>query len=126
MRATILRLVAAGMLLVAALIHYDLWADGYRRIPSVGPLFLVSTVGSLVVILGLLLSGRSVVLLAGVAAATAAIAALVASRTVGFLGFEESWTEDAVRVLAAELGAIVALAGAAASRTALRATGPPP
>jgi hypothetical protein len=57
-----------------------------------------------------LTSRRASVAFAGITFAAASLAALVLSRTVGVFGFTESiWTTQAVKTLATEVGAIVAL-----------------
>lgn len=104
-----LRLLAAAMVLAGGLIHYDLWTGGYRAIPSIGPLFVVNMVASALVAAALLATGRPAVLLAGAAVSLGSLAALVASRTVGLLGFSETWTDQSFQVLAAELAAVAAL-----------------
>ncbi|HVF14604.1 MAG TPA: hypothetical protein VM942_08390 [Acidimicrobiales bacterium] len=108
------RLLAAGFVLIGGLIHYSLWSGGYRFIPSIGPLFLANLVVSVLVAVALLASGRRAVVAAGAALTLGSLGALVASRTVGLLGFTESWTEQSFQVLAAEAAAVVALAMVAA------------
>ena len=112
-----LRLLAAGLVLAGGLIHYDLWSGGYRFIPSIGPLFLANLVASVLVALALLITGRPAILAAGVALTLGSLGALVASRTVGLLGFTESWTDQSFQVVAAEAAAVVALAMVAALKT---------
>lgn len=111
-----LRLLGAGMIVVGGAVHYDLWSGGYRGIPSIGPLFLLNVGASALVAGLLLLTGRGIVLIAGSLFSMASLAALVASRTVGLLGFVEGWTDASIQVLAAEVGALVALAASAATR----------
>lgn len=115
-----LRLLAAGLVLAGGLIHYDLWMDGYRSIPSIGPLFMTNLVASVLVAVALLVSGRPAVVAAGAALSIGSLGALVASRTVGFLGFTESWTDQSVQIIAAEIGAMVTLAMVATVRSRLR------
>jgi len=111
------RLLAAGFVFAGGLIHYSLWSDGYRFIPSIGPLFLANLVVSVLVAVALLASGRPAVLAAGAALSLGSLGALVASRTVGLLGFTESWTEQSFQVVAAEAAAVVALAMVATIRS---------
>ena len=115
---SVLRLLAGGLIVVGGALHYDLWSGGYRGIPSVGPLFLVNVAASALVAAALVVSGRAPVLVAGALLSVASLAALVASRTVGLLGFVEGWTDASLEVLAAEVGAVVALAACAVARRA--------
>jgi len=112
----ILRLLAAGMVVVGGVIHYDLWSGGYRGIPSIGPLFIVNVVASAVIAAALALTGRGPVLLAGLLLSVGSLAALLASRTVGLLGFVEGWTDASLEVVAAEIGAVVALTSCMVAR----------
>lgn len=105
------RILAAVLLLVGGAVHLELWRGGYRAIPYIGPLFLANVVASLALAVALVVrAGRPVLLAAGGLAVTS-LAALVMSRTVGVLGFMESgWTVQAMRTVAAEVGALVTLA----------------
>ncbi len=104
---------AGGLVALGGGIHLDLWRDGYRFIPSIGPLFLANAAASAVVAVALAATRRPVVLLAGAAFTLASLVALVVSRTVGLLGFSETWTDASVQVLAAELAALAAIAATA-------------
>jgi hypothetical protein len=110
MTARLTRLLAAAFLVGGGIVHLNLWMDGYRSIPRIGPLFLANFVGSIALAGAVIVSRRFTVNLAGIAFATGSLVALVLSRTVGLLGFTEMvWTPDAVRTLASELGAIATL-----------------
>ncbi len=110
------RLTAAAFVLAGGLIHLDLWRSQYESIPKIGPLFLLNVVASAVLAAALLTGrARGQVLLASGVLTVASAAALVVSRTVGLLGFMEGWTPDAIQALAAEIGAIVALAAVVAA-----------
>lgn len=104
------RVLAALLLLLGGAIHVNLWRWGYGGIPYIGPLFLANVIASVAVGLVLVVRGGRLVLLAGVGLAVGSLAALVMSRTVGLLGFTEpGWTIDAMRTVAAEVGALVTL-----------------
>jgi hypothetical protein len=110
MTARLTRLFAAAMLLSGGIVHLHLWNGGYRYIPRIGPLFLANFVGSIALAGAVIVSRRAGVNVAGIAFAGASLVALILSRTVGLFGFTEMiWTPDAVKTLAAELGAITTL-----------------
>jgi hypothetical protein len=110
MTARLTRLLASALLLAGGIIHYELWNSGYRNVPKVGPLFLANFGGSVVLAAAVLLSRRATVAVGGILFAAGSLTALVLSRTVGFFGFTETvWTTQAIRTLAAEVGAIGAL-----------------
>ena len=116
-RAT--RLATAAFVVVGGLVHLQLWRSGYRAIPSVGPLFALNAAVSAVVAVAVLVRRDGRVQAAAVVLAVSSLAALLASRTVGLLGFtEQAWTDRAVQAVTAELGAIVAVAVAVAAHRA--------
>src|SRR5580692_4550471 len=49
-----LRLVAVALLGAVGWMHVHLWQNGYRHIPTIGPLFVAAAVSALVVGAGLL------------------------------------------------------------------------
>jgi len=103
-------LAAAVLVLAGGAIHFDLWRQGYRGVPNIGPLFLANALSSVGVATAIVLRSGRLALLAGVGLAAGTLAGLVISRTVGLLGFlETSWTPDAMRTVAAEVGALVSL-----------------
>jgi hypothetical protein len=88
--AIVLQLVIAGLLAWIGGIHLHLWQEGYRFIPTNGPLFLVDAVAAFVLVAATLLWAAPLagVVAAGFAAST--LGALVISLTVGLFGFRES------------------------------------
>lgn len=55
----LLQIAGAGLLLAMAGIHFYLWLDqGYRDIPTIGPLFLANTVGGTVLAVAVLVSPK--------------------------------------------------------------------
>ena len=87
------RVVGAAMLVATGWIHLDLWLDGYRFLPWIGPLFLASVVLSGLAALAVLATPTRwlpwVALLGGLLEA-GTLGALVLSLTVGLFGFVES------------------------------------
>ena len=107
----IARLAAATFVLAGGYIHFDLWREGYRAIPYIGPLFVANAVVSVLLVVALLVRADMRVAVAGVAFSVGSLVALVLSRTTGLLGFtERGWTDMAVQATTAEVGAIVAIA----------------
>jgi hypothetical protein len=114
MTARLTRSLAAVLLLAGGMVHYDLWRNGYRHIPTIGLLFMANFVGSIALAVAVTVSRRVTVAFAGIAFAAGSLAALLLSRTVGVFGFTETiWTTQAVRTLLSEVGAILTLAVAA-------------
>jgi hypothetical protein len=90
--ALLLRLAAVALLAVIGYIHLHLWQQGYRLIPTNGPLFLLDAVTAFVLAVALLAWPRPLVglLAAGFTAST--LGALVISMSVGLFGLHESIT----------------------------------
>lgn len=113
MAARLTRSLAAVLLVAGGLVHLELWNGGYRAIPQIGPLFMANFVGSIALAVAIFVSRRASAALAGILFAAGSLVALVLSRTVGVFGFTEAaWTPEAMKTLAFEVGAIVALAAA--------------
>lgn len=107
----LVRVLSALLIGAVAVVHLELWQDGYRGIRYIGPLFLANVIGSGIVVALLLLRAVRPAAILGMVIAVGSFAGLVLSRTVGLLGFMESgWTPLAFRSVAAELGAVVSLA----------------
>lgn len=104
------RIAAAVFLLAGGLVHLQLWRSGYRGIPYIGPMFAANAALSALLALVIAVWTARGVAIAGIAFAASSLGALVLSRTVGFLGFNETaWTDEAIKAATAEVGAIVAL-----------------
>jgi hypothetical protein len=83
-----------GVLLIwSASIHFHLWdeADGYRSIPTVGPLFLVQSITGLVIGIGVLALRRVWAAVVGFGFALTTIAGFLLSVARGLFGFKDSW-----------------------------------
>jgi predicted membrane protein len=97
------RLVGAALLGVTAGIHLSLWQQGYRDIQWIGPLFLLSGIGAIVLALAVLLSPPRLLPWAAALGALlelGTLGGLLLSVTVGFLGFSESWDAHLARTSA--------------------------
>jgi hypothetical protein len=105
-RAAVTAMIVVGALLTAAsgVIHLYLWGqdNGYRQIPTIGPLFLAQAIGA--ILLALVLLGTrwlaAVVAAAGLLIATAA--GLLISIEAGMFGFQETWYAPWARTSFAE------------------------
>lgn len=110
---SVLRSIGVVLLLVQGVVHLRLWSDGYRAIPTIGPLFLAGVIGAFVVGAALAVTARTAVALAGAALSAGQVVALVVASTVGLFGFEAEWTWSGSQgaALWSELLATVVLVG---------------
>ena len=118
-----LRLGCAALLAWIGYIHLDLWLEGYRQIPTNGPLFLAGAAAGFIAAAAVLARPRPLagLLAAGYTAAT--LGALIISLTVGLFGFRESISASYVaQSLAIKAITVLALTG----WTALAAPHPEP
>ena len=88
--ALVLRLACAALLVWVAVIHLHLWTEGYRDIPTVGPLFLTDAVGGFLLAAVLLVWGRPLAGLLGAGFMISTLGGLVVSLNFGLFGFRES------------------------------------
>jgi hypothetical protein len=86
----LVRLGCVALLAWIGYIHLHLWQEGYRQIPTDGPLFLLDGVAAFLLAAVLLLWPRPLagLLAAGYTAST--LGALIISLSVGLFGFRES------------------------------------
>jgi hypothetical protein len=109
--ALLLRLVAVGLLSAVGWVHLHLWQEGYRHIPTIGPLFLAAAVSTLVIGVGLLGRPSRLIGLFGFGTVTGILGGLIISVNVGLFGFTESLTAPfAVESVVLEIAAAVTLA----------------
>ena len=88
--ALVLRIAAAGLLGWIGYIHWHLWQEGYKFLPTNGPLFLVDAIAAVLLGLVLLAWPRPLGGLLATGFSVATIGALVISLSVGLFGFQES------------------------------------
>ena len=88
--AALLRAACAALLAWIGYIHLHLWLEGYRQIPTDGPLFLLDAIAAFVLAAVLLAWPRPLAGLAAAGYTASTIGALVISLTVGLFGFRES------------------------------------
>jgi hypothetical protein len=108
--ALLLRVGCVALLAWIGYIHLHLWLEGYRHIPTNGPLFLLDAIAGFVLAAALLAWPRPLagLLAAGYTAGT--LGALLISLGVGLFGFQESTSASYVaESLAIEAITILAL-----------------
>jgi hypothetical protein len=88
--ALLLRLGCVALLAWIGYIHLHLWQEGYRQIPTDGPLFLLDAVAAFALAAVLLVWPRPLAALLAAGYTAATLGALIISLTVGLFGFRES------------------------------------
>ena len=88
--ALLLRLAGAALLAWIGYIHLHLWLEGYRQIPTDGPLFLLDAITGLALAATLLAWPRPLAGLLAAGYTMSTLGALLISLTVGLFGFRES------------------------------------
>ena len=125
--ALLLRLTCVALLAWIGYLHLHLWLEGYRQIPTDGPLFLLDAVAGLVLAALLLVWAAPLagLLAAGYTAST--LGALLISLSVGLFGFRESISASYVtQSLAIESITVLALLSWIGLVTAASKRGGPP
>ncbi|WP_073946349.1 hypothetical protein [Streptomyces kebangsaanensis] len=111
--APALRWATAATLAASGYIHARLYADEYRFIHIVGPLFLLQASVSFAVAALLLIGMPPLMRIAAAGVALGALGGFAASRTVGVFGFTEHGLQPAPQALLsllAETGTLLLLA----------------
>lgn len=81
---------SAGLLIWIGAIHWVLWHEGYKYIPTIGPFFLVDAIAAVVLAVVFLIWPRAIVGIASAGFVALTIAALWISLWIGLFGFHES------------------------------------
>ena len=84
-------LAAAGVFL-AAVVHLDLWVQGFRSIATIGPLFMLNFVGGMIIGVGVLVWRHWLPGLAAAGFGAATVAAFWISVIHGLFGVKETAT----------------------------------
>jgi hypothetical protein len=110
--ALVLRLACAGLLIWVAAIHLHLWSEGYRHIPTIGPLFLADAVGGFLLAAVLLVWPRPLAGLLGAGFLASTLGGLIISINFSLFGFRESSGASFVveSIILESVGAVVLLA----------------
>ena len=87
---SLLALAGTAMLVWSGVIHLMLWADGYRDIATIGPLFLAQGIGCIALGLVVMVFRWLALLAAGAVTLAATAVGLLVSVHVGLLGYRES------------------------------------
>jgi hypothetical protein len=109
--------VGGALLIWSAFIHFHLWSetDGYRSIPTIGPLFLLQSITALIIGIGVVAIRRLWAAVIGIGFALTTIAGFLLSVAVGLFGFKDSWMAPyAKQSFTIEILAVVVLIAAAA------------
>ena len=120
--ALLLRLACVALLAWIGYVHLHLWQEGYRQIPTDGPMFLLDALAGFGAAALLLVWPRPLAGLACAGYTAATLGALLISLSVGLFGFRESISASfVVQSLVVEAITVVALL----TWTALTAGGRP-
>jgi hypothetical protein len=107
----VLRLIGAALIIWVAAIHLHLWDQGYRQIPTYGPLLLADAIGGFALAAVLVAWPRALSGLLGAGYMASTLAALIVSINVHLFGFQESVHAPFVTeaILLEAVGAVVLL-----------------
>jgi hypothetical protein len=106
--------VGAVFIAISAVIHLHLWMNGYRRIPTIGPLFLAQVIAGFAMGAFVLVTRKvgSAGMAFGFVAST--LGGFILSIEVGLFGFKDSFSAPyAHMAFIVEIVALVLVAGAA-------------
>jgi hypothetical protein len=102
--------LGAVLVLISGIEHLHLWDIAYRHVATLGPLFIVQGVVTIVLAIALAVGRRFILVVSGVALMAGTIVGFVLADTTGLFGFKlPSITNLAWFTLAVEIGAIVVL-----------------
>jgi hypothetical protein len=101
-------IIDAGLLITSGLIHLHFWNIAYRHVPTLGPLFLVQVVATLLTAIALVATRRLIVVAAAFLLMGGTIVGFILVRTVGLFNFKLGFTSGlAATVLVVEAVAMV-------------------
>lgn len=107
---TLTLLAGAALAATSGAVHLHLWADGYKTIPTIGPLFLFQGIAGVVLAVVLAASRRLLAALATLGFMLATIGGFLLSDYVGLFGFSDTLTAPwAGFALAVEIAGVVVL-----------------
>jgi predicted lipoprotein with Yx(FWY)xxD motif len=118
-----LRISGALLLAVSAGIHLDLYLTGYRKIPTIGWLFLLQVIVGFVLTIAALVTRSRVAAAASAALALSTLAAYLLAVWIGLFGFKEIRTRAGIAAGLIEVAAFATLALAAVTADPARQAG---
>jgi hypothetical protein len=102
------------LLAVSAVVHFHLWdSEGYRNIPTIGPLFLLQAIVGFVLAIATAIFRKLALVAASAVLAVSSIGGLLISIWWGLFGWQESFSAPYVGVALWVEGAAAVLLGAA-------------
>ena len=120
-----LRISGAVLLAVSAGIHLDLYLTGYRKIPTIGWLFLLQVIVGFMLTIAALVTRSRLAAAASAALALSTLAAYLLAVWIGLFGFKEIRTRAGLAAGLIEVAAFATLALAAVTvDSARRASAP--
>jgi hypothetical protein len=87
--ASVLRGVLAASVLLSAVVHLELWAEGFNQLAVVGPAFLLNAIGGFAIGLAVLVWRHWIPVVLAIGFGLATLGAFVVSATVGLFGVHE-------------------------------------
>jgi len=120
-----LRMSGALLLAVSAAIHLDLYLTGYRKIPTIGWLFLLQVIVGFVLTIAALVTRSRLAAAASAALALSTLGAYLLAVWIGLFGFKEIRTRAGLAAGLIEVAAFATLALAAVTAGPARASGAP-
>ena len=108
-----LRISGALLLAVSAGIHLDLYLTGYRKIPTIGWLFLLQVIVGFMLTIAALVTRSRLAAAASAALALSTLAAYLLAVWIGLFGFKEIRTRAGLAAGLIEVAAFATLALAA-------------
>jgi hypothetical protein len=128
--ALLLRLGCVALLAWIGYVHLHLWQEGYRQIPTNGPLFLLDAVAGFVLAAVLLVWPRPLAGLVAAGYTAATLGALLISLSVGLFGFRESisasYVTQSLTIETITMLALISLTVLLAFAHGRQPAGPPP
>jgi len=120
-----LRISGAVLLAVSAGIHLDLYLTGYRKIPTIGWLFLLQVIVGFMLTIAALVTRSRLAAAASAALALSTLAAYLLAVWIGLFGFKEIRTRAGLAAGLIEVAAFATLALAAVTADSARRAAAP-
>jgi predicted lipoprotein with Yx(FWY)xxD motif len=120
-----LRISGAVLLAVSAGIHLDLYLTGYRKIPTIGWLFLMQVIVGFILTIAALVTRSRLAAAASAALALSTLAAYLLAVWIGLFGFKEIRTRAGLAAGLIEVAAFATLALAAVTTDSMRRAAAP-